>query len=232
VLDFARFTAVTFDCYGTLIDWETGIVEAVRPMLERHGVVANDDEILEAYASLESKTETGPYRAYRSVLRLVAADLSRGFGFEPSVAETMCLEKSLGAWPPFSDTVISLTRMKERYRLGVISNIDEDLFEQTAARLGVAFDWMVTAERAQAYKPSTAPFRLAFEAIGAPPDRILHVAQSIYHDIVPARELGLAVVWVNRRGGRAGFGATPPAHAEPDLEVPDLATLVTRMGID
>jgi len=128
-------------------------------------------------------------------------------------------------WPPFPDSAAALERLHARYRLGVITNCDDDLFAASEARLGIDFDWVVTAQQAKRYKPNPRGFELAFERIGLPPSRILHVAQSLYHDHVTAKRLGLSTVWVDRRGAQPGSGATPPADATPDLTVPDMATL-------
>ena len=129
------------------------------------------------------------------------------------------------SWKPFPDTVAALKKLKSRYKLAIISNTDDDLFADTARLLEVSFDWVITAQQAGSYKPSHHNFKLALERIALPPEQVLHVAQSIYHDIVPARELGLATVWVNRRAGKHGEGATKAAQGQPDLEVPDLKTL-------
>jgi len=230
VIDFSRFEVLTFDCYGTLIDWESGILDAVKPVFERHGVGAADDAILETYAALEAKFEDGDYLKYTMVLRLVMTEMSLRFKFDAAPHELDCLADSIGDWEPFPDTVDALRRLAKRYKLAVISNIDDALFAMTARRLGVGFEWVATAEQVRAYKPSPAIFEEALRRIGRPRDRVLHVAQSVYHDILPARSLGLASVWVNRRRGRAGSGATPPAAAVPDVEVPDLVTLANRAG--
>lgn len=225
MLDLTRFAWLTFDCYGTLIDWETGILRALRPVLGRHGQSLSDDELLELYAELEARAEAGPYVRYRAVLESVMAGLGKFLGFTPSSAELHALAESLPAWPPFPDTVEALRRLKARYRLGVISNTDDDLFTQTARALQVPFDAVITAEQAGSYKPSQRNFELALERLGEPRERVLHVAQSLYHDHVPARALGLHSVWVNRRAGKAGAGATRQAAIQPDLEVPDLKSL-------
>jgi 2-haloacid dehalogenase len=225
VLDLDRFDVLTFDCYGTLIDWEAGIVAAVQPTLAGHGVTATDDEVLERYARHEAALEAGPYQSYRGILAGAFGGLADELGIEVTAEELAAFGGSVPDWPAFADSTEALARLAGRYRLGVITNSDEDLFAGSAARLGVPFEWVITAEHAQDYKPSIAPFVLALEEIDVPKDRVLHVAQSLYHDHVPAKELGLATVWVNRRHDRPGFGATPPAEAAPDLEVPDLATL-------
>ncbi|NIM19980.1 MAG: haloacid dehalogenase type II [Candidatus Latescibacteria bacterium] len=232
MLDFDKYEVLTFDCYGTLIDWETGILAALRSVLAAAGKrVTSDGEILTRYAEIESKLETEAYRTYKETLRMVVDRFGEKMGFEPIGSERDCLVHSLGSWPPFSDTVASLGTLKQRYKLAIISNTDDDLFMKTARTLEVAFDWVVTAEQARAYKPSAGIFEFAFERIGLPRNQMLHVAQSIYHDIVPAKSLGLSTVWVNRRKGKVGPGAARPAIATPDLEVPDLASLVLEMGL-
>ena len=225
-MDFTPFRIITFDCFGTLIDWENGILSAIRPVIERYGVVADDREILEEYARIEAKHEEGDFVDYRMVLRFVMAEMSFRFGFDAEPAELDCLTRSIGSWDPFPDTIGALKRLRNRFKLAIVSNVDDALFEKTAERLEVAFDWIVTAQQAGAYKPSKRVFDRALKTIDRPRCEILHVAQSLYHDIAPAKELGLSTVWVNRRTGKAGFGATPAASATPDLEVPDLATLI------
>ena len=224
-MDFAGKAVLTFDCYGTLIDWETGIAAAVRPVLRAHGLAVSDDRLLELYAEIEAAAEAGPYRAYAEVLAAAMRGLGQRLGFAPTPAEVVHLANSAGAWPAFPDTPAALAALRRRFKLAIISNVDDVLFAATARRLGVDFDWVVTAQQARSYKPSTAIFRVALDRIGLPTERLVHVAQSLFHDHVPAKQLGLDTVWVNRRRGRPGFGATPPAAAQPDLEVPDLATL-------
>ncbi|UCE03004.1 MAG: haloacid dehalogenase type II [Candidatus Latescibacterota bacterium] len=231
MLDFDRFELLTFDCYGTLIDWEAGILSALRPLLQAHAVDISENAILELYARFESAAEMGEYRSYRKVLRQVVDDFGRESGFTPTAAERLCLVESLAAWPPFEDTVVSLRKLHSRYQLGIFSNIDADLFESTATQLGVDFDHVVTASRLRTYKPASEFFQRALAEVGVATNRILHVAQSLHHDIAPARELGLCTVWVDRRRDREGFGATPPAQAAPDLIVPDLGALVNVMGL-
>ena len=145
--------------------------------------------------------------------------------FQPTPSDVRSLAESVPAWPPFPDTVAALRRLKQRYRLAIISNIDDDLFAATRQHLGIEFDAVVTAEQAQSYKPSPRNFELALEALAIPRDQLLHAGQSIYHDVQPARSLGISTVWVNRVSARPGIGAVRPAQGIPDLEVPDLATL-------
>jgi 2-haloacid dehalogenase len=225
-LDLSRFDALTFDCYGTLIDWESGILAGLRPVVERSGVRVPDDVLLETYAGHEARIEAGPYLRYREVLALALRGVGADLGAEVTDEDAAAFGGSVVDWPAFPDSAEALATLHARYRLGVLTNCDDDLFAGSSRRLGDPFDMVVTAQQAGAYKPSLHGFALVFERIGVPRDRILHVAQSLFHDHVPAKSLGLATVWVDRRHGRDGSGATPPAVATPDLVVPDMATLV------
>jgi len=223
-LDLSRFEVLTFDCYGTLIDWEAGILAALRPGLAARGVSAADEDLLERYARHEAVIEAGPYLRYRDVLARAMRGVCGELGVEPTAAEAAAFGDSVGAWPAFPDSPAALAALARRYRLGVITNCDDDLFAASNRRLGVTFDWVITAQEVGSYKPSHRNFEVAFERIGVPRERILHVAQSLFHDHVPAKALGLATAWIDRRHDRPGSGATPPASAVPDLAVPDLAT--------
>jgi 2-haloacid dehalogenase len=229
-LDLGAFDALSFDCYGTLIDWEAGLLAALRPVLAAHGAGAGDERLLELYARHEAELESGDYLSYREVLAGALRGVAAELGFEPSEAEAAAFAGSVGDWPAFADSADALARLHERYRLAVITNCDDDLFARSAERLGVEFDWVVTAERARSYKPSRRNFELAFETIEVPRERILHVAQSLFHDHVPAKELGMSTVWIDRRGGREGHGATPPATAQPDLALPGMRELADLAG--
>jgi 2-haloacid dehalogenase len=226
-LDFDRFDVLTFDCYGTLINWEAGILAALRAPLGAHGIAESDDDLLAAFARHEAEIEAGPYRRYRDVLGEVLAAMVGHFGAEASAEERATFGGSVADWPAFPDSAAALAALHERFKLGVITNCDDDLFAASQRKLGVEFDYLVTAQQAKRYKPNPRGFELMFERVGLPPARILHVAQSLYHDHVPAKRLGLSTVWVNRRTGKPGSGATPPAEATPDLVVPDMATLAT-----
>jgi 2-haloacid dehalogenase len=222
-VDLDAFDVLTFDCYGTLIDWETGLLAALREALPgAAGVRVADDALLETYAGHEAEAERPPYRSYREVLatglRGVAADLELEIADE-AVAR---FSESVRDWPAFPDSAEALRRLHERYELGVITNCDTDLFAASSERLETDFDWVVTAEMARSYKPALAGFELAFETIDVPRARILHVAQSLFHDHVPAKQLGLASVWIDRRHDRPGAGATPPAEASPDATYPSM----------
>jgi len=232
MLDFSRFQVLTFDCYGTLVDWESGIFSALLPILAAHGKSLPDSLLLELYGELEAEAEHEPYRPYRDVLQAVVHGFGRRLDFLPSEAESRSLPESLARWQPFPDTVGALRRLQKRYKLAVLSNIDDDLFACTAPKLEVSFDHVITAERARAYKPSIEVFRLAQKRIGVPIDRWLHVGQSIYHDVIPAQSLGVSTVWVNRPSPRSGIGAVKAATAQPDCVVPTLAALAAMAASD
>ena len=221
-IDFGRFDVLTFDCYGTLIDWETGLLAALREALP--GLDAADEQLLEEYAALEADAEAGPYLPYREVLAHGVRGIAVQHGLSLADDAVARFGESVRDWPAFPDSAEALVRLKERFRLGVITNCDTDLFAASNERLGVEFDWIVTAEMARSYKPSLVNFELAFETIGVPRERILHVAQSLFHDHVPATQLGLTSVWIHRRHGRPGAGATPPAAATPAATYTSMAT--------
>jgi 2-haloacid dehalogenase len=231
LIDLDAYDVLTFDCYGTLIDWETGLVEALRPVLDAHGVEAAPESILVRFGALESGLEAGPYLPYRTVLGRVLQALGAELGFKPTVEEISAFGGSVGSWPAFPDSAGALAALRTKYRLGVISNVDDDLFAGSSRRLGDPFSWVVTAQQVRSYKPSLTNFERAFETMGVGRDRILHVAQSLFHDVEPAQYLGLATVWVNRRHDKEGGGATPASLAVADLEVEDLATLAACAGV-
>lgn len=225
MLDFSRFEIITFDCYGTLIDWETGILAALHKILSAHGKTADNSRLLTLYGDFEAHAEQGAFRSYRDVLESVVRQFGNELGFTPTEAEARSLAESLRNWRPWPDTVSALRQLKNRYRLAILSNIDDDLFAATRPHLEVEFDEVITAQQAHAYKPSLKIFELALSRINAPAHRVLHVGQSIYHDVIPAQSLGLAAVWVNRASARPGTGAVKAATAHPDLTVEGLAEL-------
>jgi len=224
-MDLSRFRTISFDCYGTLIEWEAGILPALRGVLGRHGKTQADAAILELYGEFEALAESGRYQSYRDVLGSVVRAFGEHLGFQPDSEDIRSLSDSVAWWPPFADTVAALRQLKSRYRLAVISNIDDDLFAATRKYLGVEFDAVITAEQARSYKPSLNNFKLALKTLDISPEHLLHAGQSIYHDVLPAQSLGISTVWVNRKSARPGVGAVKSAMGLPDIEVPDLATL-------
>ena len=225
MLDFNRFEILTFDCYGTLINWEAGMLPVLHRILSAHGKDTDDSTLLKFYGDFEHQLEAGDFQPYAEVLSGVVRCFGQHFGFEPSLEELRALPKSLPGWKPWPDTVSALRELKKRFRLAIISNVDDDLFAGTRPQLEVEFDDVITAGQARAYKPSLKIFELALNQVHAPAHRVLHVGQSIYHDIIPAQALGLATVWVNRPSARAGVGAVKAAQATPDITVKSLREL-------
>ncbi len=225
-LDAESFDALTFDCYGTLVDWASGISTALRPILQNYDVEIDDDQLFSLYGRFERDIESGEYVNYREVLRRVARRLGDHFGFTPTNAELERFSDSVGDWPLFADTNEALRRLDDSFRLAIVSNVDDDLFLNTARHLAVDFDEVVTSEQVRAYKPRLEPFETAFTRLGVPPNRVLHIAQSVYHDVNPAGRLGLSCVWVQRYNTRFD----PPAPTrEPTRTVPTLASLADEL---
>lgn len=225
MLDFNRFEILTFDCYGTLINWEEGILRCLHGILKAHGKDRDDATILQLYGDFEAQAEQGEYRRYREVLQSVVRQLGKQLGFVPTEQEIRSLPESLREWKPWHDTVAALRELKQRFRLAIISNVDDDLFSTTRPQLEVEFDEIITAQQAGAYKPSLKIFELALSRVNVPAHRILHVGQSVYHDVIPAQSLGLATVWVNRPSVRSGVGAVKEVKGHSDLQVASLAEL-------
>jgi 2-haloacid dehalogenase len=226
ILEPALVTTITLDCYGTLIDWEAGVIEVLKPLLARHGVKLLDDELVTIFQDIEAPLCEPPYRSYRTVLANVVEGFGKRFGFTVGDAERELLAASVASWRPFPDTVGALRALATRYRLAVISNIDDDLFRATASQLGVSFDCVVTAHEARCYKPDPAIFELALGRLGVKRHQVAHVAEGTT-EISPARRLGWATVWVRRRGRSARL-----MTETPDLEVPDLSSLLPQLGIN
>lgn len=222
-LDPNRFELLTFDCYGTLIDWEAGIIAAARRVGAAHGASPSDAAILASFGAAEHVVQAERYRSYRKVLALTLDRMGRELGFRPAPAECDAFAASVGDWPPYPDTVVALGRLAARYRLGIVSNVDDDLFAETRKHLATDFDWIVTAQQVGSYKPAPTHFREMAMRSGIPVSRTLHVAQSLFHDIAPASVLGYATVHVNRPSRGGDSGATPPADAAPDATAVDMA---------
>ncbi|MCY3956842.1 MAG: haloacid dehalogenase type II [Chloroflexi bacterium] len=230
ILDFERFEWVSFDCYGTLVDWESGIRGAVDAVLGSHGVRRSRGEILDLFAEIEPRVQSSDaHLTYRCVLRRVMAEMGDALAIRCSEPELDCLADSLADWPVFPEVREVLTALQTRYKLAVISNVDDALFAGTAEALGVEFDAVVTAEQAQSYKPNRRNFDLAAARMRVETDAWLHVAESLFHDIGPANRLGIASVWVNRAGRGGGTRRT---DAVPDLVVSDLGELVGLAGLE
>jgi 2-haloalkanoic acid dehalogenase type II len=212
------YDVVTFDCYGTLVDWERGITEAFARAAAADGRRADPAAVLRAYAEIEPAVEAERYRPYRDVLAETARRVAARLDWALQDARAGFLAESLPGWPPFPDTNPSLERLRAAgYRLGILSNVDEDLLAGTRRHFTVPFDLIVTAEAVRSYKPAPGHFARARERIGGSP--WLHAAQSYFHDVEPAGRLGIPVAWVNRGGERAA------GPLRPDRELRTLAQL-------
>jgi 2-haloacid dehalogenase len=229
-MNFESIRLITFDCYGTLIDWESGMLAALRPMFSRDGHTVSDFELLENYGEIEVELESGPYLPYRQVLSQVAQQMGRRLGVAISPEQGAAFAGMLVRWEPFPDTVACLQAMKKKFRLGIISNVDDDLFAETRKKLGVEFDLVVTAQQVESYKPSARNFQEALRRGGLPKEQMLHAGQSLYHDVAPANALGIANVWVNRPSVRPGSGAAKPGTACPTYQVSSLAELAALVN--
>jgi len=229
-MGLSDFTTLTFDCYGTLIDWESGLLEAFTPWRVRTGIAVAESALLEAFGRAESAAQAhAPATLYPDILARVMREMSAHWKAPATDDEVAAFASSVGDWPAFPDTPAALAYLKRHYRLVILSNIDRASFALSNCRLGVEFDYVFTAQDIGSYKPDPRNFEYALRALGAAgiaAHEVLHVAQSLFHDHVPAKSLGLKTLWVNRRKGRPGHGATPPAEATPDWEVETLAEMV------
>lgn len=228
-MKLSDFDALSFDCYGTLIDWEAGIGTVLTDWAARRGLSMTEEELLTAYADIEAEMEKEfPTELYPQILARSMKALGNALGVEVSDEDAHALATSVPDWPAFPDSPEALARLAKKYKLIILSNIDNESFAGSNARLGVEFTSILSAQDIGSYKPSPRNFA-ALEAererLGIAPGRLLHVAQSLFHDHVPAKDAGLSTVWINRRHDRPGWGATPAPSAPvtPDWEFTSMA---------
>ena len=232
------FDALSFDCYGTLIDWETGLAVVLGGWARARGLQLDDEALLAAYSTHEARAEAEyPGVSYPAILAGSMRELGRQFGTEVTDDDASRLAGSVPDWPAFPDSPPALAGLSTRYQLIVLSNVDRDSFAASNRRLGVTFASVLTAQDIGSYKPASRNFdALLAEAarLGIGEGRLLHVAQSLFHDHVPAKRAGLRTVWINRRHDRLGWGATPapPADVAPDWEFPSLQALADSVAAD
>lgn len=219
-----RFDLITFDCYGTLIDWEQGIVTAFQREAMRSGAALDATAIIAAYHAEEPVVESESYLAYRDVLTETSQRVATRLGLSIEPERATFLAESMPHWQPFADTNQALERLAQRYSLGILSNVDDDLLAAARKHFTVAFDLIVTAQQVGSYKPSHGHFIEARRRAGEA--RWLHAAQSYFHDIVPARALNIPAAWVNRKQEQADEGGPLP-----DIEVSNVDELANRLGV-
>jgi 2-haloacid dehalogenase len=223
-VNLSDFDALSFDCYGTLIDWEAGIAAVLRPWAAAAGLSLDDEQLLAVYAGHEARVELElPASVYPEVLAESFVAMGRELGVAVTAADAQRLATSVPEWPAFTDSHDALASLAERYQLIILSNVDRASFAGSNARLGVTFDAIITAQDVGSYKPSPRNFDALLTAageLGVRPGGLLHAAQSLFHDHVPAAAAGLPTVWINRRHDRPGWGATPAptGQVRPDWE--------------
>jgi putative hydrolase of the HAD superfamily len=211
-MKLSQFKVLTFDCYGTLIDWESGMVQALQPLTSRVRPALARNQILEAHARHEAAQERWtPMRKYRDLLAVVYKRLAEEWGIASSWEECQAYGRSVGNWPAFPDSAEALQYLKKHYKLVILSNVDNENFALSNKKLQVAFDAVLTAEDIGSYKPSERNFQYMLEVLdarGIRKEEILHTAESLFHDHEPANRAGLTSCWIYRRHADAGFGAT------------------------
>lgn len=226
------FRVLTFDCYGTLIDWESGIVAAFGPWLASRGVSASADDVLGAFAAAESpRQQATPELPYPALLAEVHGAMAHHFGVAPDAAAAAAFGASVGDWPAFDDSAAALAHLKRHFQLVILSNVDRASFARSNARLGVAFDAIYTAQDIGSYKPDPRNFQYMLDRLaerGVAREEILHTAESLHHDHPPAKRFGLATCWIHRRAHKPGHGATrrPEDDVTPDFRFESLAAMV------
>jgi len=219
-MQLSQFKALSFDCYGTLIDWEAGMLEALEPLRTRAGI--GSDELLEDYGAVEHEVEHWyPALVYSQLLEKVHARLSERLGVAPDPAEAAAFGDSVGNWPAFPDSADALSYLKQHFQLVILSNVDRKSFAASNRRLGVEFDAILTAEEIGSYKPDLRNFEYLLARVGEAgiaQGELLHVAQSLFHDHVPANQLGIASAWIHRRHDKPGSGATVVPEPMPHYD--------------
>jgi 2-haloalkanoic acid dehalogenase type II len=220
MVPFPNKRYITFDCYGTVIDWEGGIRNALQQLAERKGLTLNMDGIAQKYIDVELEVESEQYRSYREVLRLTASRLLKAEGVDIAEDDALRFADSIYSWQPFPETRQVLTILQDRgYELIILSNIDNELVKRSIELMNVEFSGVITAEDVGSYKPAFGHWRAMLERFNATKAEVLHVAASYIHDIVPAKEQGFDAVWINRNRER------PTRNIHPDLELSDLSPL-------
>ncbi|MGC2783573.1 MAG: haloacid dehalogenase type II [Roseiarcus sp.] len=216
------FKALTFDCYGTLIDWESGMIEALKPLTSKASRALTRDEILEAHARHESSQQVQtPAKLYRDLLAVVYRRLAEEWGVAVSWTDCVAYGRSIRNWPAFADAAASLQYLKRHYKLAILSNVDNESFSFSNEKLGVNFDAVYTAEDCGSYKPSARNFDYMLaklKTLGIDKSEILHTAESLFHDHGPANEQGLTSCWIHRRHGQEGSGATMALSKTPKYD--------------
>ncbi len=216
---------VTFDVYGTLIDWETGIWEAFEQEASKDGFTLDRNELIPLFHKVQREIQAGSYELYAEVLRRTAVRIARELGWPLEPSRSGFLPESLARWKPFKETSTQLARFEKRFKVGLISNIDDKLLGLTRRHLTTDFDLVVTAQQVRSYKPDPAHFRECERRIGSKKGWV-HIASSYYHDIAPCIKLKVPVIWVNRSKEQLDS-----AQKKPTVEVPNLLAAAKLCGV-
>ncbi len=221
-MDYTQFEILSFDCYGTLIDWKRSILDIIHPVISDYSLDIPREDLFRLFLEIDREYTIKDYTSYKEILYGIMDLIATKLNLLLHPNDRTCLVERFGQWEPFDDTVDTLEELHKDYKLAIISNVDDDLFAITNSKLQVEFDFIVTAEQVKSYKPSHNNFRKALSRFGTDSSKVLHLAQSIYHDIIPTNQLGWYNVWVNRY--------IEPERTNPDeypnLEVPDLKSFV------
>ncbi len=216
---------LTFDCYGTLIDWESGIRGVLGELADAHGATSDIDQLMLEWEAIQFGLISASWRPYHEILRVSLDELFCRYCVTLGAAEVDLLGHRIGTWAPFDDTAEVLARLKDRYKLAILSNIDNDMLAGSVAQIGVEFDELITAQQVRSYKPRTAHFQEALRRFDAPADRFLHCAFGFKYDQRPALGIGMSTAWVKRPGW------IRDDLAEPTYEVASLTELAELLGV-
>ena len=227
-MDYRKIRLLSFDCYGTLIDWKESVLSILASYFRDTPLDFSREELFGAFLTADRRMISHTYLPYREILAEVMELMAEELRFSLDPASRYLLSERFAEWKPFPDTVKGLQKLKEKYQLAIISNVDDELFAISNRLLEVDFDFIVTAQQVGSYKPDRRNFQRAIEVFNIEKEEHLHAAQSVYHDIIPAKELGLNTIWVNRYGEPE---RTDPKEF-PDLEVPDLQSLVKILEME
>ena len=226
-MDFEQYQIISFDCYGTLIDWKKAVLNILGSVISKYHIEVEREALFTMFLEADRSVIADEYKTYREILTDITGLIAQKLSINLYHEDRNCLSDRFDEWVPFADTVESLMKLKQRFELCVISNVDNDLFNMTASKLGIELDYLITAQDVQTYKPNHNNFEQALSSFGVDRDRQLHVAQSIHHDIIPAHQMGINNVWINRYNEKI-----PESEVGyPGLIVPDLESLVREMGL-
>lgn len=221
-----EFSLLTFDCYGTLIDWERGIKNALEGLVKKHNLDLDIKSLTERYVKVELEIEQKGYRKYKEILTLGVRRIFEEKDIKLDSQEAGIFADTIRKWPPFEETSEVLKILKKEFKLAILSNIDDDLIQHSIRLIGVEFDGVITAEQVRSYKPSHGHWKKMIDQFRLPKENILHVAASHVHDIIPAKKLGFKTAWINRKNEKAR------GNIKPDFEFRNLRPLLRLLGTE